>query len=247
MNIIINPKFLFLKKFVESLPVTFISKGNIIQNSRNIIKTIKEEGTEINIKRFRQPYFINRIAYTFFVKTKAYKAYHNAIILTQKGFNTPPPIAYIELFKNGLLSYSYFISVQLTHVKEMRDYYFCDVEDNEQILSELARYSALLHKAGVLHLDYSPGNIMINDVDRSFVLVDINRMKFKEVSFSEGCDAFCRLFEKEEVYRFVGRIYAQEMNWDEEQTINKMIYYKRRFEKKKRRKAFLKQLLLKKK
>lgn len=247
MNIIINSKYLFLKNFIESLPETFNSIGNVIQKSRNVIKRIKEGGVEMNIKRFRRPHFINRIAYTFFLKTKAYKAYNNAIVLTEKGFNTPAPIAYIELFENGLLSYSYFISLQLTNVKEIRDNYFCGVKGNEIFLSKLARYSAQLHKAGVLHLDYSPGNILINEEQHHFILVDINRMKFKDVSFEEGCASFCRLFEKEDVYRFVGCIYAQEMNWDKEETINKMIHYKRRFETKKRRKAFFKRLLRKNK
>ena len=54
------------------------------------------------------------------------------------------------------------------------------VEGNEDRLLAFARYTAALHQAGILHLDYSPGNILIhhNEIDGySFSLVDVNRMQ----------------------------------------------------------------------
>ncbi len=59
------------------------------------------------VKYFKIPYFINKIVYTFFKKSKAQKSYEYALKI--KDF-TPKPIGYIEFYKFGLLDESYFVS-----------------------------------------------------------------------------------------------------------------------------------------
>ena len=85
----------------------------------------------------------------------------------------------IEQFQSGLLSHSYYICCY-DGGETVRSLMDGKVEGNEDKLSAFARYTAALHQAGILHLDYSPGNILIhqNDADEySFSLVDVNRMQ----------------------------------------------------------------------
>ena len=77
-KIILNPQYKSLYTFIETLPQNFNAGGEIVQDRRNTIKKFKVNGLEINVKRYRVPIFINRIAYTFFRKSKACRAYNNA-------------------------------------------------------------------------------------------------------------------------------------------------------------------------
>ena len=67
-KIILNPQYKSLYTFIETLPQNFNAGGEIVQDRRNTIKKFKVNGLEINVKRYRVPIFINRIAYTFFRK-----------------------------------------------------------------------------------------------------------------------------------------------------------------------------------
>lgn len=124
MKIVLNPEYKFLQQFVQDLPTRFASEGKVIQDKRNTIKVFEYKELEINVKRYRVPIFINRIAYRFFRKSKAVKAYFNSLEVRKRGFNTPESIACIETFRGGLLHYSYYISLQCPFHKEMRELYF---------------------------------------------------------------------------------------------------------------------------
>ena len=246
-KIIINPQYIQIEDFIQKLPQTFSSIPHIIQARRNIIKEIEIDNLKLNIKQYRKPIFINRIVYTFFRKSKAHKAYYNALEVIKRGFDTPASIAYIEEQESGLLSLSYFISLQLSNVREIREYYFSKAEDNDkELLKAFALYTAKLHNAGILHLDYSPGNILISQTESgeySFSLVDINRMQFQQVSMETGCKNFCRLFEYDEAVNFIASVYAKERNFDEVSCRNLILNYKHLFEKKKERKKRIKKFL----
>ena len=129
------------------------------------------------------PFLINRIIYRFFREPKAVRAYEYAQRLVAKGFETPGPIAYILFRKNGLLGYSYFISLQSCY-KTLYKVGQCPVEENEDIFRALGTYMAKLHEAEVYHADFSPGNVLYVRTERGvkFSLIDINRMYFGPVS-----------------------------------------------------------------
>lgn len=244
MKIVLNPKYNELGEFIKTLPSSFEGQGDIIQNRRNVIKTISVLGLKLNIKRFRKPIFINRIVYSFFRKPKAFKAYYNALEVMKRGFETPTPIAYIEQKELGLLSLSYFVSSQIENVREIREYYFSKAKEDKDLLEAFAIYTAKLHNSGILHLDYSPGNILIlnNNDEYIFSLVDINRMQFKAIDIKEGAKNFCRLFEYDEAIIFIAEKYSLARGLDKEKTIESALYYKHWFERKKARKKRLKQL-----
>ena len=63
MKIVLNPEYKFLQQFVQDLPTRFASEGKVIQDKRNTIKVFEYKELEINVKRYRVPIFINRIAF----------------------------------------------------------------------------------------------------------------------------------------------------------------------------------------
>ncbi|GAL62962.1 hypothetical protein [Algibacter lectus] len=64
--------------------------------NRNIIKIINIDGVNLNIKAFKIPNLINRVAYNFFRKSKAQRSFEYANKLTKMGVGTPKPIAFFE-------------------------------------------------------------------------------------------------------------------------------------------------------
>ncbi|MDR2914170.1 MAG: hypothetical protein LBV74_04970 [Tannerella sp.] len=203
MKIVINSKYEYLRDWVEKITFHFDNGGEILHNKRNIIKVFSlENGISINVKKFHKPHFFNRIIYTFFRKSKAFRSYCNTLYIAGKGFDTAESIAYVEVYEKGLLSDSYYISLHCRGVKEMREYYWGPLAGNEGLIDAFAHYSAALHDAGIYHLDYSPGNVLIRDDagKYTFILVDVNRMKFMAVSSDRGYRNFARLFENDDIY-----------------------------------------------
>ena len=247
MNVVVNPNYEYLRDWIEQIPSFFESSGNIIYKGRNILKVFAvDTDTSINVKRYRKPHFVNRIVYSFFRKSKACRAYHNTLLIAQKGFDTAESIAYIEIKRHMLLSDSYFISKQCPDVKEIRVCYDGPLTGNERLIEAFARYSASLHEAGIYHLDYSPGNILFREENGqyTFILIDVNRMKFMPVNFDTGCRNFARLFTDDDIYKHIAMVYSQsrENSFSQEGTVRLMLKYKNDFLQWKARKNRLKKL-----
>ena len=62
----INPKYEYLREYVERIPEDFETLGTVIHSGRNLIKMITVDGLDINVKRYAIPPLINRIAYAFY-------------------------------------------------------------------------------------------------------------------------------------------------------------------------------------
>ncbi|MDR1699534.1 MAG: lipopolysaccharide kinase InaA family protein [Prevotellaceae bacterium] len=220
MKIIINPLYNdAFAGFVRSLPAQFAHSGKQIYKSRNIIKMFDVNGARLYVKSYCEPIFINRLVYTFFRPSKASRAYFNALEVLARGFETPQPIAYIEEKRGGLLSKSYFICFECPYPTDLRRFAHLaelSAEDRE-ILRLVGKLNGQLHNREILHLDFSPGNILYQKIDGEyhFSLLDINRMDFRQVSLKEGCHSFRRLRGSEEMFRIISQAYAQQRGFDE--------------------------------
>ena len=111
----INPKYEYLRAFIESIPDVFEKEGREIYNKRNLIKVLTApDGTQVNVKRFHIPHGLNKFIYSWNIrKPKGQRAFEYPMILKRKGINTPEPLALIEerSFLN-ILGYSYLITIQ---------------------------------------------------------------------------------------------------------------------------------------
>lgn len=231
MKIVVNLKFKELQPFIENLPFVFDKSGEIIYTGRNQLRTYNVKGYDIVVKSFGVPHLINCIAYTFFRKSKAKRSYKHALILLEKGINTPEPIAYIEEKKGGLFNRSYYISEQLNF-----NHNFYDISDKsspecEIITCAFVRFIADIHEKKVLHKDLSPGNVLYDIVDGKpvFSLVDINRMDFGEVNMDKGCANFARLWGNTAFFKLIANEYASCRQYPQKECEQLVLKYRHKF------------------
>ena len=231
MKILLNPAFESLRTFVESVPHIVGEEGKTIYKGRNKIKVIKIGEIDVNVKRYRVPMFFNRVIYTFIRKSKGLRAFQYPQRLLEKGFETPQPIAYIEERNFGLIGYSSFVSVHCPYSRRFYEFGDADIKDCSDIVIAFARFSAKLHEAGILHLDYSPGNILFDKEggEYKFSLVDINRMKFGKVSIEAGCANFARLWGQIPFFELLAKEYAATRGADEALCRDLILTYRRKF------------------
>lgn len=212
MKVEINPRYETQERFVCLLPTEFVRNGEVIYKGRNELRLYLYAGLNYVVKRYRKPHFINRFVYGTLRRSKAYRSYHYGLRLLAMGVSTPEPVAYLEEYSFGL-RYSYLVTLQADVCREIRE--FTDVTDvtpHLDVLRAFGRFTADLHNKGILHQDYSPGNILFDTTDGTprFTLVDINRMKFKkEIGEEEGYHNLRRLWLTDEVYRVIARAYAE--------------------------------------
>ena len=231
MKIVINPAYAVLKSFITKIPVLFEQEGELVYIARNQLRQYSVEGYDVIVKRYKQPHFINRIAYTYIRPSKAKRAYEYAFKLLELGINSPAPIAYIEQYKSGLLTYGYFISIYEKKYSVIRDF-MSGIQTDDSLLKELSYYISELHNKGVLHLDMSPGNILYykEGTNYNFTLIDINRMQFlPTVSKIKRFKSFKRLAENESVLTTIAKIYAEASGMDEKETITEINRYSTNF------------------
>ncbi len=229
------------KDFILNIKDCFNSSSNSIHKARNEIKIVNFDNQELVIKAFKIPNIINKIVYSFFRKTKAKKSYDNSVKILDF---VPKPIGYIEFTKFGLLHDSYFISENFKYDLTIRES-LLDINylDKENIFKQFAKFTYDLHQNNILHLDYSPGNILIKkDEDKYiFKVVDINRMQFKTLSLEDRLSNFAKLWAKDEDLKIIIKEYAKLIDEEEEKSINIALKYsqahKDRINAKKRRRG----------
>ena len=220
---LINKKYQHLEKWLERLPEDFERLGKVIYDKRNQLRVITApDGTLVNVKRYCVTHAVNRVVYSLGIrKPKGLRAFLYPTRLLERGIDTPEPIAYIEQRRCGLLGLSYFISVQspLHHML----YEFGDASEGtyEEMADALGRFTAMMHDREVLHLDYSPGNILWDKDDEGyhFTVVDINRMRFGKVNMEDGCAALCRLWGPKRFIELIARSYAKARGFDEDEAV----------------------------
>lgn len=228
MKIFINPDYLYLEDFLKRLPYFFEKEGKTIYKVRNEIKVFEEKGLLLNVKSYRKPIFANRVIYTFFRKSKARRAYGNAMEVLSRGFDTSRPIAYVEQRIGGLLCKSYFVCLQCNYNRIFREFADnSDIQGREDVLRAFGTYAAKMHRAGILHLDLSIGNILF-EIDKAgvhFCLIDLNRMKFRNIDEKTGCRNFERLRGNFDFFRILAESYAKECGLNAEECLQTILRY----------------------
>ena len=196
---------------VDKLQQLFSDSTDTIQDSRNTIKKVSINGQSTVIKSFKPPNIIQGFIYRFFRTSKAQRSFEYAANLNSLSINTPKPLGYIEIFKGFRLCESYFISGLAVYDFLIRDVMSGKTASQTQILHEFSLFTFQLHQKGVLHLDYSLGNIAITKKNNSyeFCLFDINRMKFGKVSSTIGVKNFSRLSSSPETTALFANEYAK--------------------------------------
>jgi hypothetical protein len=251
MVYIINPSFRISENEIISNINNFDSRGELFgDGQRNKIKLFDLDGKIINIKSFKKPHLINKIAYKYFRKSKAKRSFEYATALLEKGIGTPEPIAYFENYDFIGLKDSYYVSEHLQCDLTYRELVeIPDFPDHENVLRLFIRFSFDLHEKGIEFLDHSPGNTLIKkngEGTYDFFLVDLNRMNFHDtMDFEARMKNLSHLTPKKEMIAVMSNEYAKLYSDQNEAAIfEKMWFYtndfQERFAKKRRLKKKLK-------
>ena len=227
MKLVVNPEYNQFSDWIKKLPSFFSTQGKTIYKARNEIKVFDAGFGTVTVKSFRIPHIINRFAYSFLRLSKAERSYAYSLEILKRGFQTPYPIAYIELFKMGLLSGSYYVSTYTADYLLMRNFTYTMVlltNEDVEILKAFARYTARLHEKEIYHTDYSPGNILYKKEGENirFELIDLNRVQFKKVTESMAYKAFSRMDFSIGMLEIVAREYALQRQMDVGKSIDKI-------------------------
>lgn len=206
-------EFATLRTFVATLPYRFAKTdtGHVIYRGRNELRRFACEGRQVVVKAFCTPNFINRIAYGFLRKSKAQRSFEYAALLRAQGIGSPAPVGWCTV-RNGLLfGKSYYASLCSTLPYTYIDLMAGNVPQATELLREVGRTAARMHRAGMIHRDFSRGNLLVGMADgRPCVeVVDLNRIRFRKVSLAEGIKNFERLPATEAMKQAMAEGYAE--------------------------------------
>lgn len=221
----INEDFKHFKDFLENIKEHFATSKNSIHKARNEIKVINYQNSDLVVKSFKVPNFLNRIIYTFFRSSKAKKSYEYAIKIASF---TPKPIGYIEFYENTLLANSYFVSEKFDYSFTIREPLLdTNFPSKEKIFKAFAKFSHSLHEAEIYHLDFSPGNILIKEQNGEYIfkIVDINRMKFRPLCNELRMKNFSKLWAKDEDLKVIIKEYAKISGANEDVLLQKALKF----------------------
>lgn len=219
--------------FFKALPIIFATKrGEIIYNRRNQLRRITYGKYQFVVKSYHKPNFFNSLIYGILRPTKAKRAFNYAKLLQKEGIGSPQPIAYYtERFLGLFLRKSYYVSLlsELPYTyNDILNQHF-DPESEKAILKAIALVTARLHNAGMIHRDYSRGNILFGKNKQgewNVELIDLNRIRFHKVDMEEGCSNFAeRLPATDMQRRLMAEIYAEARNFDAEKCYQLMCRY----------------------
>lgn len=212
----INPEFEDLTYFVKALPRIFEQSGRIIYKGRNELKEFERNNKTFIVKSYRVPHFINRIIYNTFRASKARRSYRYAEMLRKLGIGSPEPVGFYSTGTWFLFGRSYFVCLKSDCPYTYRDFANRTFEHCDEILRAIARTTACLHEHGILHKDYSAGNILFKETPEGIhvEIIDLNRMRFGRVSMEEGCKNFERLPGTHNMFVVLAEEYAKVRGFD---------------------------------
>ncbi len=249
MKYVVSPLFSAFDAKIQECILTFQTSGTLFGNGdRNTIKLFDLNGQSINIKSFKIPNLINKIAYRYFRKSKARRSFEYATNLLEKGIGTPQPIAYLENYNWLGLTSSFYVSEHLVTELTFRELVeIPEYPENEIILRQFTQFCFDLHEKGIEFLDHSPGNTLIKkvgDQKYTFYLVDLNRMNFHTtMDFDMRMKNLSRLTPKKEMIAIMSEEYAKFYPQSKEIVYEKMWFFTQDFQQKFAKKKRLKKRL----
>lgn len=213
IEIVINDKYKSITDFINSIPSIFDTQGECIYEGRNVLKIFNVDGKRVCVKSFKKPNIINKVAYKYFRKSKAKRSYEYALKLTNLDLNTPEPIACIQE-SGAFLGRSFYISLFEDYDFTLRELFTEDITDKENIFRQFIDFTYSLHRNNILHLDYSPGNVLITKKSDSysFSVVDVNRMKFMDIDLDICLINLSKIWAADYMYPIIAEKYSEFFN-----------------------------------
>lgn len=246
MKILINPKYEYLRPFVEklTLPIFFTRHGTTLHDGRNRIKLFEADRVKLVVKSYERLSLFNRFVYGSLRKSKAMRAYLHAGRLRRLGIDTPEEVAVVEIRSRGMMQRCYFVSLY-TDYESIRPAteLFMRWDEAESVLDGVAEFLVRMHWAVVEHKDLNVGNILYRkeagsrSSGYSFQVIDTNRMSFhKRLSMRRRLRNMRRLSCSAPAYLYILHRYAEILHEDTECVQFKGVVHKLLFERRQRSK-----------
>ena len=215
----VHPQFARLKLFVASLPQLFADpeQGRVIYRGRNELREFEVEGVRVVVKSFCKPHLVNRLAYGLLRKSKAQRSFEYADLLRNEGIGSPAPVGWVTVRCGLLLAESYYVSVSsdlpFTYIDLMQP---GRVPGEEILLREVGRTAGRMHNLGMIHRDFSRGNILVGMKEGKpcVEIIDLNRIRFHQINMAEGLANFNRLPVSDMMRRLLAEGYAETRGYD---------------------------------
>jgi len=185
------------------------TEGEIIFQRRNTLR----QTNGVVVKQFATPNLLRGLWYGLFGKSKARRSYEYA---QRMAGLTPEPLAWREVRVCGVLRESWYACRQSECMHTFNELIGApDFPHRAEILAAIGRFTATLHQRGILHCDYSGGNILFNEDGSRVEVVDLNRIRFcRHLTRAQGLRNFERLNIDREALRTMARAYAEAMGDD---------------------------------
>ena len=203
---------------IAQLPQSLGNFGLTLHSGRNLIKRLSittpgDDSIQVVVKEFAVPARPRGFVYAHLRRSKALRCMSNATRLLEKGVDTPDPIACIEFHEFGCLRRSHYVSRYWRHDYDLTALLYRGASrgpETHALLERLATFTAAQHDLGVMHLDYNPGNILVRTRRDGFdfSLVDLNRLRFKQLGLDDRISGLARLTTNMNYLRIIGRCYA---------------------------------------
>ncbi|MEA5004983.1 MAG: lipopolysaccharide kinase InaA family protein [Rikenellaceae bacterium] len=230
VEIYINPKYCFLRNFIEKIPGNFDDLGVATHLGRNHIRIVEVDGRKLVIKYFKKITTVNRLIYGNVRKSKAKRSYENSLKLLKNGIGTPEPVGYIDTYNRFSLQKSFYICL-FSDYKDIKEILSKPLSESEEGMRAFARLTSKMHHSGIYHGDYNLSNVLYKyDGEKyDFCLIDNNRMKFKHFSLGAGVKNLKRMKLSVEQMAIIGSEYAKVSHLDSNQVVIGMIFFRKHF------------------
>ena len=243
MKFVVEKAFAGQREEILHFINNFSREGEVLdKGQRNDIKIFDLNGKRINVKSFKIPNLVNKIAYRYFRKSKARRSFENANYLLAHNLKTPIPVAYAEA-GGALFTESFYVCEQIPYDLTFRELiHEPDYPQREEILRAFTRFTFDLHENDVNFLDHSPGNTLIqkNNGSFDFYLVDLNRMRFEPMDFTARMKNLHRITRFEDMAKIIANEYSKFIPETEEQVFTELWRHIEDFQEKARKKKKLK-------
>ena len=246
MKVRIATPYVAADSYIRQIPSFYEQEGELIFRKRNVVKRFHTPYGDWIVKRYKRPLFIQRLAYTFWRKSKALRAFLYAKRLRDLGINTPTEVAYIEIDDGLLFSDSYFVSLPCPWPSLFDEMVGKSDSFDSMLADQLATYLITLHQKGVLHGDLNLDNILCNkksDDCIEFALIDTNRTRFVSHPTQTDClNNLVRITHRRKLLYYIVSRYAQMRGWIEKQCVDYVFLKLDLFEHRKKMKGKLKNI-----
>ena len=88
---------------------------------------------------------LRALATKIYKSNKAKRAYVSALMLKERSFDAPEPVAFVSYRQNWLNATYYFVSLRSEYRHSMEDIPSLEPEMLEKVTADFARYAARLH------------------------------------------------------------------------------------------------------